>query len=88
MALTPAQYNDHVRQLALRIVQAVGITDSLIVTAISYGKLGVDQREATLRFLKELYTVQLGIDPTSSPAHRHEFKHWIDRVAAGEGVDA
>ena len=88
MPLTPNQYNDHVRQLALRIVQAVGVTDSLIVTAISYGKLGAEQREATLRFLKELYQAQFGVDPTIDAQTRHAFKHWVDFVASGEGVEA
>lgn len=93
MALTQAQYNAHVRQLTtqqlLARTSSGGSTiDVLIQAAIAYGRTGVDEREAALRYLREVYLTATGIDPTSSPAQRHEFKHWIERSMSGEGVEA
>lgn len=84
-ALTPAEYRVHFRQMILTGVQN-GQTD-LIEMAIAYGRTGVDQREAAVAFLKEIYQAQFSVDPTSSAIIRHRFKHWMEEAVSGEGFE-
>ena len=63
-----------------------GQTD-LIDIAIAYGRTGVDEREAAVAFLKEVYQAQTGSDPTTSALTRHAFKHWVEEAVSGEGFE-
>lgn len=87
-ALTQAQYNAHVRQMVGRALQT-GLSEpcDLVAWVIDYGRQGVEQREAAVRMVKELYQIEIGVNPTQDALTRHAFKHWLDDCVGGEGFE-
>ena len=99
--LTDLEYQKHVTALCL--IQARREPTPLLVTAaIRYGRRGTDEREAAVRFLREVFSMETGllgaipsplpvtlpVAPVFTTTQRHQFKHWVDMIENGEGFES
>lgn len=84
-ALTQAQFNAHVKTVLMTVDESARCP--LIVSAIAYAGQGADEQEAMKRMVKELFQAWYGVDPTTTPARRHRFFHWVDECQSGSGFE-